>query len=94
MQDLDGGETIHMERYMQTKKSEFLSDYEEYSPIIKQCYDGQYIEPVILVLGKTGTGKSSLCNAMAGLPPDTEDENEGFPRKKYSWVGRKMCTNY
>ena len=41
-------------------------------------YRGQFREPVVLVLGKTGTGKSSICNAMAGLPPDTEDGDEGF----------------
>ena len=70
--------TSNMERYIKTKKCVFLSDYEEYSSIMKTFYKGAFIEPSILVLGKTGTEKSSLCKVMAGLPPDTEDADEGF----------------
>ena len=67
-----------MERYIKTKKCVFLSDYKEYSSIIKTFYKGSFIEQSILVLGKTGTGKSNLCNVMTGHPPDTEDADEGF----------------
>ena len=35
--------------------------------------------PKILILGKTGTGKSTFCNVIAGKLPDSDKSSGGFP---------------
>ena len=86
LKDMETGGTYNIEKYFSQVKCDYFNDLENYSSIMKDLYRGQFREPVVLVLGKTGSGKSSICNAMEGLPPDTKDGDEGFctPIETYS----------
>jgi len=70
--------TTHMDKYLQEESRTFLCDLEDYWGIMKNVFKDQIKIPAFLVVGKTGTGKSSLCNLMAGLPPDSDEMSDGF----------------
>jgi len=70
--------TPYMDEYLQEEARTFLCDLEDYWGIMKDMFQDKMKIPAILVVGKTGTGKSSLCNLMAGLPPTSDKMSEGF----------------
>jgi putative ribosome biogenesis GTPase RsgA len=69
LKDVKEGSIYNMEDYLQEEGRSFLNDLEAYWGIRKEAFQDKFKVPAVLVVGKTGTGKSSLCNLMAGLPP-------------------------
>ena len=68
----------NMEDYLNEEGKLFLSDLEEYWGIMKEAFQDKFKVPAVLFVGKTGSGKSSLCNILAGLPPDSDGRIDGF----------------
>ena len=79
--DYDSNKLSNMEEYLKHPAETFLEDLEEYFQIMRQFLSdkGKWNVPTVLILGKTGTGKSTLCNVLAGKSPDLDVSHGGFP---------------
>ena len=80
--DYDNCNNDNINNYCDTDGKVFITCLEEYwitikSNILENGYDWKI--PTILVLGKTGTGKSSLCNIFSGKMADSTLISGGFP---------------
>lgn len=81
-QDQYTSNMINMEGYCNSEGKEYLQDLEEYWGIMKNKAfknDDSWKIPKILILGKTGTGKSTLCNVLAGKLAESDKNSGGFP---------------
>lgn len=78
LNDLTKSNTDTMKVYVKIKGTDYLQDLEGYWAIMKDVFEDQFKMPTILVIGKCGTGKSSLCNILAGLAEGADKELDGF----------------
>ena len=81
LNDIETNETTSMNDYCESSGEMFLEEMDEYFDIMRDLLTSQekWKVPSVLILGKTGTGKSTLCNILAGNSPDQDYASGGFP---------------
>lgn len=76
LNDMKESSTSAMDHYLEHNSKDYIRDLEGYWSTMKEVCAIEM--PTVLVLGKCGAGKSTLCNIIAGLPEDSGDGAEGF----------------
>ena len=84
--DVERNETRSMAEYCNGPGHWFLEELDEYYNDMKNMLQdaGKWNLRVVLILGKTGTGKSTLCNLLAGNLPKQNYSTGGFVRPDYA----------